>query len=115
MVKYALINSGSYCIGMSELTGRVEDDNMVEIEEWNDTYLYRKYDKSKAIWTDDYMPTPDEQRPVTLEDIKNDNLTVMMGQAEQYEEQIASRKDIVVLMGAIAELYELMTAQGGVK
>ncbi len=32
MVIYALLNSENYCTGMSELTDRVENEYMIEVE-----------------------------------------------------------------------------------
>ena len=72
MVIYALLNSENYCTGMSELTDRVENEYMIEVEAWSDSYLYRKYDKDKSEWTDEYMSVPDVSPKVTLESIKSD-------------------------------------------
>ena len=72
MVIYALLNGENYCTGMSELTDRVENEYMIEVEAWNDSYLYRKYDKDKSEWTDEYMSVPDVPQKVTLESIKSD-------------------------------------------
>lgn len=76
MVIYALLNSENYCTGMSELTDRVENEYMVEVEAWSDSYLYRKYDKDKSEWTDEYMSVPDVPPKVTLESIKSDTTPI---------------------------------------
>lgn len=76
MVIYALLNSENYCMGMSELTNRVENEYMIEVEVWSDSYLYRKYDKDKSEWTDEYMSVPDVPPKVTLESIKSDTAPI---------------------------------------
>ena len=76
MVIYALLNSENYCTGMSELTDRVENEYMIEVEAWTDSYLYRKYDKDKSEWIDEYMSIPYVPQEVTLESIKSDTAPI---------------------------------------
>lgn len=51
---YARLNNKFYCVGISQLSGEVIQDNMVRIEEYDLSYLNRKYDIISQKWTDEY-------------------------------------------------------------
>lgn len=51
MAIYAQLNDGGVCIGVSVLSGKVQDDKLVEIPEFDaDYYLRRVYKDGK--WQD---------------------------------------------------------------
>lgn len=71
MFNYAQINEQGYCIGVSFLCGEVTSEDMILIEE-DGNYIGRKYDRQNKKWTDEYLPIPEPQTQLTLQDIKND-------------------------------------------
>lgn len=75
MFNYAQINEQGYCIGVSFLCGEVTSEDMILIEE-DGNYIGRKYDRQNKKWTDEYLPIPEPQIPVTLEDIKGDTAPI---------------------------------------
>ena len=76
MFNYAQINEKDYCIGVSSLSGEVLQDDMIYIENYDVSYIGRKYDRKNKKWTDEYLPIPEPQIPVTLEDIKGDTAPI---------------------------------------
>lgn len=72
MYNYAQLNKQGYCIGISSLSGIVESYDMILLEEYDTSYLSRKFDRDDRLWIDEYLPTPNPQTPLTLEDIKGD-------------------------------------------
>lgn len=73
---YAQLDEKDYCIGVSELNGEVNQNNMLLIEQYDSSYIRRKYDRQNKKWTDEYLPIPEPQIPVTLEDIKGDTAPI---------------------------------------
>lgn len=73
---YAQLDEKDYCIGVSELNGEVNQNNMLLIEQYDSSYIGRKYDRQNKKWTDEYLPIPEPQIPVTLEDIKGDTAPI---------------------------------------
>ena len=71
MFNYAQINEQGYCIGVSFLCDEVTSEDMILIEE-DGNYIGRKYDRQNKKWTDEYLPIPEPQIQLTLQDIKND-------------------------------------------
>lgn len=51
---YAQINEQGYCIAISSLSGEVINDNLILLEEYDESYLNRKYDTETKEWTDEY-------------------------------------------------------------
>ena len=76
MVDYAQINEQGYCIGIASLSSEVLQDDMIPIESYDISYINRKYDRQNRKWTDEYLPIPEPQLPVTLEDIKGDTAPI---------------------------------------
>ncbi|MDA3732025.1 hypothetical protein PBV87_11085 [Niameybacter massiliensis] len=72
MFNYAQINEQGYCIGISSLTNEVVQENMILIEQYDNLYISRKYDKESKQWTDEYLSIIDPQAELTLQDIKKD-------------------------------------------
>lgn len=56
MYKYLLIDNEGYCYGFSILNSIKERDYMILIdsEEDENEYMYRKYDKENNIWLNEY-------------------------------------------------------------
>lgn len=76
MFNYAQINEQGYCVGIASLSGEVLQDDMIPIESYDLSYINRKYDRHNKKWTDEYLPIPEPQMPVTLEDIKGDTAPI---------------------------------------
>ena len=72
MFNYAQLNAQDYCIGISGLSSEVESIGMILIEDYNNTYIGRKYNRQSKQWTNEYLPVPQLQQEVSLKDIKND-------------------------------------------
>ena len=76
MFNYALINELDFCIGVSSLNGEVLQDDMILLEQYDVSYIGRKYDRQNKKWTNEYLPKPEPQVSVTLDDIKSDTAPI---------------------------------------
>ena len=55
MIFYAQLNGNGICIGISMLSGEVNQPNMIRIDDFNEDYLWRKYENGQ--WsTEKYEP-----------------------------------------------------------
>lgn len=52
---YAQLNENKICIGVSQLSGEVIQDNMIEIQSFDNDKLWRKYE-NKAWSTEKFEP-----------------------------------------------------------
>jgi hypothetical protein len=44
---YAQLNENKICTGISELSGEVIQENMIEIPSFSDSYMWKKYENSQ--------------------------------------------------------------------
>lgn len=88
MYRYAQLNNSGKVVGVAELSGRVEDKNLVEIEK-NFNPWGKKFDKAKNSWIDIpaeetttvQAPTMDEK----IEEIKDTQAAIMMAIVDLFE------------------------------
>lgn len=81
MYIYAQLDTEGYCIAISQLSGEVNQSNLIQIDNFDTSYMKRKYDSVTGQWTDEYIPDPEEADPVkdaidayTLDLVQNDLL-----------------------------------------
>ena len=63
MFNYAQLNNEHFCIGVSSVYAEITNDNMILIDTYDTSFLNRKYDYQKKVWTDDYYI----QKPIIIE------------------------------------------------
>lgn len=86
---YAQLNENNICIGISQLSGEVTADNMIEIETASNDFLWRKY--NNGVWSDEkFEPIPEPTTPEpTNAEIQANQLVIMEVLATIYEEMLA--------------------------
>ena len=52
---YAQLNENNICIGISQLSGEVKQDNMIEIQSFDNDKIWRKYE-NKAWSSEKFEP-----------------------------------------------------------
>lgn len=57
---YAQLDSENYCVGISQLSGEVIQDNLIRLEEFDTSFMDRLYDTENQVWTNTYRPTGEE-------------------------------------------------------
>ena len=55
MFNYAQLNQECYCIGISQLSNKIEKENVILIDGNLGEFLGRKYDLESNCWTDEYL------------------------------------------------------------
>jgi len=67
MFVYALLNDQDICTGISRLTGSVESADLIPLLEYDEDYLWRKYDRFTGEWSEEKYepvhPQPPEPSP----------------------------------------------------
>ena len=86
MYVYAQVDDIGVCIGISSLKSEFVRNDMILLDEYDESYVRRVYDLKKHEWTDNYGKKPQEPQK-TVE--------------QQLEE---STKRVVCLESAMAEL-----------
>jgi hypothetical protein len=92
MYIYAVLDENGVCTGISELSGIVGADNMVQIPEKSNDYMWRKYENKQ--WSKQKFAPITDNKP-SVED--------MIAQVQS---------DGLVLMDAFATLYEKLLNAG---
>lgn len=68
MKVYAQIDKNGIVIGLSQLSAAIENSSMIEIESYDEDYLWRKYEN--GVWsTEKYLPPAPIQPPLSPMDM----------------------------------------------
>lgn len=86
---YAQIDERGYCIAISSLSGEVVKDNLISLEEYDTSYLSRKYDTEKKEWADEYCV----DEPIEVVESEHEKIT-----RETYETTSTSAADNLLSM-----------------
>lgn len=62
MFYYAQLDENNICIGVSCLSGEVQNDNLVRIDSMNDDYIWKKYENEQ--WSTEKFE-PESTAPLT--------------------------------------------------
>ncbi len=105
---YAQLNENQICIGISQLSGKANVDNMIEIESFDDSYIWRKYENGE--WSAErYEPVStapiDEFEALKIKsaELEANNLALKLALAKS--EKIRLQETLEIKL-AIAELAE---------
>jgi len=88
---YAQLNEEQICSAISDLSGQVIEENMIELATYDVTILGKKYENGE--WVEVEQPTPEPETPVTtneeikqlLLEVQEQNLILMEAFAESVE------------------------------
>lgn len=103
MYIYAQLDENNICIGVSSLSGEVNNASMVRMDTYTVDVLGKRYVDGE------WQAVPQEPAPPELSQTEKDLLAIMEGVAATYERQEKSSLDI---MEGLAGLYEA-TLSGG--
>ena len=107
MYCYAQLNEENICIGISQLSGKIASENMIELASYDTSILGKKYVDGK--WEDVEQPIP-QTEPTQLDKLEENQLALMEAVADQYEEHLQNR---INDMEVQASIYEAVLALGG--
>lgn len=70
---YAQLNENNICTGISQLSGEVLKDDLIEIPTFSQEYMWKKYDKILEVWSVEKFE-PISTAPITeFEQLKKEN------------------------------------------
>lgn len=75
MVVYAKLNENKVITGLSQLTSKIQKADMVEIPDYSEDYMYRKYENG-SFSSEKYLPA-EPQPELAQMDILNDYIIDM--------------------------------------
>lgn len=115
---YAKLNENDICYGFESLGKKLNPvpSNMVYLPEYNETYLWKKYDrKLKAFSQESYEPSIDTILQEKIEQLENENA--------QLKDEVSTLNNIItglnqnisLLENSIMELTTLLATLGGVE
>lgn len=94
---YAQIDENNICVGVSDLSGEVNTDNMIRLDTYDLAVMGKKYED--GTWLEVENPEPEPPEPVEpqptnseiksmLLEVQEQNLILMESLAEMYEQSI---------------------------
>lgn len=106
MYYYAQINEDGICIGISQLSNIVIDDNLISVSSFDINLIGKKY--NNGIWEEVPEPEPEPTKKTDAEKIMDNQLSIMEAMADQYEQQ---QEVNLNTYDVLATIYE--TVSGG--
>ena len=107
---YAQLNNDNICIGVSQLAGEANDSKLIPIGTFDESYLWRKYEN--GVWSEKkFIPgtvTLEKEEIELLMNVITEQEALIRTQNEEKIEQL--RQDNLILMDALADLYEEILA-----
>lgn len=101
---YAKLNENDICYGFESLAKKLNPvpSNMVYLPDYNETYLWKKYDRELGAFTEErYEPSIEVELQERLEELETEN--------QQLKDEIYNLNgNIQLLEGTIAELMSIL-------
>lgn len=117
---YAQITDDGICCGVSQLSGIVEHDNMIQLESYDMSLMGKLWTGTE--WVENPNP-PEPMEPVeevTNEDLQALELASMQGQADQYttmlelQQQLEAQQQLMLAnMQGMADVYTTLLSMQG--
>jgi len=87
---YAQLNENKICIGISQLSGTVDNENLIEIASTDNDFMWRKYENG-AWSSENFEPVPEPvvYQPTNAE-IQESQLIIMDALSTMYEDLVGS-------------------------
>lgn len=108
---YAQIDDG-ICCGVSQLSGEVDYDNMIQLESYDMSVMGKMWTGSEWVENPNPPEPPEPSTEPTNEDLQALELASMQGQADQYtttlamQEQINAQQQLILAnMQGLADVY----------
>ena len=93
---YAQINEQGNCIGVSELSGEVEQPNMILLDEYDISYIGRKYDTENGVWTEEYLENDEVvEESLTEVELLGQQLSDLEIQQLEYNAQATQEREFL--------------------
>lgn len=109
MYCYAQINENKICVGISQLSNIVIDENLISIPFFDTTLIGKKY--NEGVWEDIPKPDPEPAPKSDTEKIQDNQLSIMEAMADQYEQQQGTNLNVYDVLATIYETVSGGTAQ----
>ena len=99
MKNYATIDDSNICIGVSQLNAEVSDSNLIEIEKYDEDYMWRKYEN--GVWSEEkFLPTEPIQPPDEIEVLKK-QINLLQAQVNVSAETMEFQEELIVELANI--------------
>lgn len=95
MIVYAQIDEQDYCIGVSELSGEVDSEDMIQINSYDSSYLSRKYDRKNKVWTDEYAEVEEVEKGLSTVQLLGQQLSDLEIQQLEYNLKATQEREFL--------------------
>lgn len=99
MYNYAQLDEQGFCVGLSSLSGKIENTNAILINEYDLSYIGRRYDRVLNEWLDEYIEP--------IEEVTTNEFELLI--KETYETTQVVSDDNLINMELICALDEKLT------
>ena len=117
---YAQIDDDGICCGVSQLSGIVEHDNMIQLESYDMSLMGKLWTGTEWIENPNPPDPPEPVEEVTNEDLQALELASMQGQADQYttmlelQQQLEAQQQLMLAnMQGMADVYTTLLSMQG--
>ena len=117
---YAQIDDDGICCGVSQLSGIVEHDNMIQLESYDMSLMGKLWTGTEWIENPNPPEPPEPVEKVTNEDLQALELASMQGQADQYttmlelQQQLETQQQLMLAnMQGMADVYTTLLSMQG--
>lgn len=93
MFAYAQITEQGYCCGVSELSGEVQQEDMIPLDSFDTSYIGRKYDTKNKVWTDEYLQNEDVTKEPDKVEMLGQQLSDLEIQQVEYNIQATQERE----------------------
>lgn len=117
---YAQIDDDGICCGVSQLSGEVDYDNMIQLESYDMSLMGKLWTGTEWIENPNPPDPPEPVEEVTNEDLQALELASMQGQADQYttmlelQQQLETQQQLMLAnMQGMADVYTTLLSMQG--
>ena len=107
---YAQIDTQGYCVGISDLSGELGQEDMIQLESFDTSLVGRKYDRDNQKWTDEYLTNEEPKKEPNKTEFLAQQLSDLEIQQLEYNSKATSERE---LLGQQLSDLEIAVLEGG--
>lgn len=92
---YVKIDTQGYCVGISELSGEVEHEDMILIDSFDTSLVGRKYDRENQKWTDEYISNEEPKKEPNKVEALGQQLSDLEIQQLEYNSKATQEREFL--------------------
>lgn len=94
MFYYAQLNEDNICITISRLNNQVNHDNMILLENYDEDYIWRKYENGE--WSEEKFEPEPEPEPPSEVDLLKAKIQSLEEYSEEHEAALIELTELII-------------------